>query len=117
MMEDSTLHHVYTTSRALPFTVLSRSWSILRNFGWADLDLGLVSHESRLELDPCSLTRSDEVLGHVQSVLHPRLRRPSENCPSMVSTLSLTSESNFYRPKVCHSEDCRRCASLTHSRE
>ena len=101
MMEDSTLHHIYNTSWALPCTVLSRS----------------LSHESRLKLDPCSLTRSDEVLGHVQFVLHPQQCRPSKNCPSMVSTLSLTSESNSCGPKACHFEDCRRCTSLTHSQE
>ena len=44
MMADSTLHHVYNTPWALPCTVLSRSWSILRDLGWAGSNLGSVSH-------------------------------------------------------------------------
>ena len=77
MMEDSTLHQVYDTLWALPCTVLSRSWSILRDLGRAGSDLGSVSHDSTLTVDPCSLTLSDERPRHVQSVLHPQLRRPS----------------------------------------
>ena len=48
MVEDSTLHHVYNTLWALPCTVLSRSWSILRDLGRAGSDLGSVSHDSTL---------------------------------------------------------------------
>jgi hypothetical protein len=33
--------------------------SILRGFGWAGSELGPASNDSRLELDPCSLTWSD----------------------------------------------------------
>ena len=112
MMEDSTLHHVYNTPWALPCTVLSRSWSILRDFIEAGSDLGSVSHDSTLTTDPGSLTRSDEGPRHVQSVLHAQLRRPSEDRPSLLSILSLTSESNSCRPTACHSDDCERCTSL-----
>ena len=76
MMEDPTLHHVYNTPWALPCTLLSRSWSILRDFIEAGSDLGSVSHDSTLTADPGSLTRSDEGPRHVQSALHPQLRRP-----------------------------------------
>ena len=117
MMEDSTPHHVYNTPWALPCTVLSRSWSILRAFIEAGSDLGSVSHDSTLTTDPGSLTRSDEGPRHVQSVLHPQPRRPSEDRPSLRSILSLTSESNSCRPSTCDSDDCERCTSLTHSRE
>ena len=117
MMEDSTLHHVYNTPWAPPCTVLSRSWSILRDFVGAGSDLGSASHDSTLTADPGSLTRFDEGPRHVQSMLHPQLRRPSEDRPSLRSTLSLRSESNSYRPSTCHSDDCERCTSLTHSRE
>ena len=117
MMEDSTLHHVYNTSWALPFTVPSHSWSILRSFGWAGSELGSVSHDSRLELNLCSLTWFDGAPRHVQFVLHLQLCRPSDSCPSLVSTLSLTSESSSRKPIACHSEDCWRSTSLTHSRE
>ena len=66
MMEDSTLHHVYDTPWALPCAVLARSCeeSILRSLGVADSELGSDARESRLELDPSALTRSDGWLRH-----------------------------------------------------
>ena len=108
MMEDTTLHHVYNTPWALPCTVLACSWSILRDLAGAGSDLRSVSHDSTLTANSCSLTWSDEGPRYVQSVLHR---------PSLASTLSLTSESNTCRPSACHSEDCERRTSLTHSQE
>ena len=80
MMEDFTLHHVYNTPWALPCTVLTRSCqeSILRSLGVADSELRSDASESRLELNPSALTRSDGWLQHVQSVLHPQLCSSSD---------------------------------------
>ena len=80
-MEDSTLYHVYHTPWALPWIVLARScghWSVLRHFTEAESELRSASDDS-LDKDP--LTRSDDVLRHVQSVLHPQLLGPSELPP------------------------------------
>ena len=77
------------------------------------------SDGSELHCDPVSLTLSDDSPRQVQFVLHPQLRRPSDPCPSLEPdiSLSLTSESSSCKPNAYHSDDCRCCTSLTHSRE
>ena len=86
MMEDSTLHHVYNTPWALPCTVLSRSWSILRDFIEAGSDLGSISHDSH---DP---RLAQGGVTQLQTVNTPHALPPDLHTVFVLSPPSLTQD-------------------------